>query len=140
MVRSRLLWPVLALALVAAGCGDNSTAPSGDTSTPVSISETFFGTVTVSGGSTTSFTVSRAGSVTAQLTDLTPDNTVTLGLLLGTWNGNSCTVANGLIKDNATLNSTVVGTATGPGTLCVRVYDVGGLTAPTDYAVKVDHF
>jgi hypothetical protein len=138
MVRSLLLWPALALALAAAACGDNPTTPAGDTSTPVQITETFVGTVTVNGGSTTPFTVNRAGQVQAQITDLAPDNTVHVGLLLGTWNGNSCAVS--IVKDDTALSGAVIGNATGPGTLCIRVYDTGGLAAPTDYAVKVDHF
>jgi hypothetical protein len=137
MVRSLLLLPALSLAIVAAGCG--SKTPTTPTDTPaVQVTETFFGTVTVSGGATSTFTEEKAGSVSVQLTALTPDDSVKVGLQLGTWNGTSCAVS--ITKDDAVLNSVLLGTATGPGTVCVRVYDVGGLTQPTDFEVKVDHY
>ncbi|HTM05043.1 MAG TPA: hypothetical protein VL173_16155 [Vicinamibacterales bacterium] len=138
MVRSLLLLPALSLALLAAGCGsDTPTAPA---DTPaVQVTETLFGTVTVNGGATSTFDEAKAGSVTVQLTALTPDDTVKVGLQLGTWNGTSCAISS-VVKDDAVLNSVLLGTATGPGTLCVRVYDVGALTQPTDFEVRVDHY
>src|SRR5215213_7810331 len=105
---------------------------------PVVISETFSGTVTVNGAFTHPFTVTRAGAVTAQVTALAPDDTITLGVALGTWNGIACQVV--IASDAAKLSSTVPGTATAPGALCVRLYDVGGLAAATTYDVKVDHY
>jgi hypothetical protein len=45
-----------------------------------------------------------------------------------------------IANDSAKLSSAVLGTATTPGVLCVRIYDVGGLTTATNYDVKVDHF
>lgn len=137
MVRSLLLLPALSLAIVAAGCGsDTPTAP---TDTPaVQVTETFFGTVTVNGAATSTFDEAKAGSITVQLTALTPDDTVKVGMELGTWDGVGCAV--GVSTTSAALNSSLIGTATGPGTLCVRVHDVGGLTQPTDFEVRVDHY
>jgi hypothetical protein len=106
--------------------------------TPAIVSETFSGTVTVNGAFTHPFTASRAGSVTAQVTALAPDDTITLGLALGTWNGIACQVV--IANDTAKLSSAVLGTATAPGSLCVRLYDVGGLAGATSYDVKVDHY
>ncbi len=60
-----------------------------------------------------------------------------LGISLGTWNGNTCQVV--LAKDNATLGSIVLGTASSAGTLCARVYDVGNLTEPASYEITVVH-
>jgi ABC-type amino acid transport substrate-binding protein len=136
---SRLICaPVLVALLVATGCGDDTT-PAPTTETPTQISETFSGTVGVNGAFSHPFTVTRAGSVAVQVTALSPDGTATVGLALGTWNANnSCQVV--IAKDSATVSSSVLGTATAPGTLCIRVYDVGGFTGATNYDVKVDHY
>jgi hypothetical protein len=104
----------------------------------VPVTQTFSGTVTVNGALTHPFAVNRAGEVTVRLTALSPDDTVTLGLALGTWNGIACQVV--IANDAAKLSSTVLGTATTSGSLCVRVFDVGGLTAAADYELQVDHF
>jgi len=137
MLRRLILAPVLVAAVIAAGCGDDTiTAPPLDS--PASVSETFSGTLTVNGAFTHPFTVTRAGSVSAQVTALAPDDPITLGLAMGTWNGIACQVV--IANDTAKLSSVVLGTATAPGLLCIRVYDVGGLTSATAYDVKVDHF
>jgi hypothetical protein len=94
--------------------------------------------VSINGAFATPFAVTRAGQVTVEITALSPDNTVTVGLTLGTWNGSACQAV--ISNDSAKLSSAVIGTATAAGTLCVRVYDVGQLAAPTDYEVKVDHY
>ena len=137
MLRRLILAPVLVAAVMAAGCGDDP-APTTQTPAAVLLTETFSGTVTVNGAFTHPFAVTRAGSVTAQLTAVAPDDTVTLGLALGTWNGIACQVV--IANDTAKLSTSVLGTATAPGSLCVRLYDVGGLATPTTYDVKVDHY
>ena len=137
MLQRLMLAAVLVAAAVATGCGDEDpiTAPP---ESPIPVTETFSGTVTVNGAFTHPFAVAKAGSVQAQLTALSPDDTVTVGLALGTWNGIACQVV--ITSDSAKLSTSLLGTATAPGSLCVRVFDVGGLTAPTNYDVKVDHF
>ena len=138
MLRRLMLAAVLVAAGLAAGCGNDNSTPAPTTETPTAISETFTGSLSVNGAFTHPFIVSRAGSVTAQITALAPDDTVSLGLALGTWNGVSCQIV--ITSDTARLSSTVLGTATSSGALCVRVFDVGGLTATTTYDVKVDHY
>ena len=128
--------PALLLAGLAAGCSDNTSTVT--PTPPVQVSETFAGTVTINGAFSHSFLVDTAGAVTAQLITLSPDNTVTVGLALGTWNGTACQLI--IANDAAKLSASVLGTATAPGTLCVRVSDVGQLAAPTDYEVRVDHY
>lgn len=137
MLRRLILAPVLTAAVMLAGCSEDAvTTP--PTETPAIVSETFSGSVTVNGAFTHPFTVSRAGSVVAQVTALAPDDTITLGVALGTWNGLACQVV--IANDTAKLATAVQGTATAPGSLCVRLYDVGGLGAATSYDVKVDHY
>jgi len=45
-----------------------------------------------------------------------------------------------LANDAATSLGVVTGTASTAGNFCVRVSDVGRLTAPTDYEITVRHF
>ena len=137
MLRRLILAPVLVAAGRCAGCGDEPTAPE-DPETPVVVSETFSGTVTVNGAFTQQFTVGRAGEVSAQIVALAPDDTVTLGFTLGTWNGLACQAV--ISNDAAKLQTAVLGIANAPGTLCVRIHDVGGLTAATTFDVTVQHF
>ena len=138
MLRFRTFRALLLLAPLAAGCGDNSTnTPTAPT--PVAVTETFSGTLTPNGGVTHEFVVQQAGTVTARLTALAPDNTVTIGLNLGTWNGAVCAAL--LPNDKAMLNTTVTGNAQNTGLYCARVYDAAGtLTTSIDYTIDVTHF
>jgi hypothetical protein len=122
---------------VTAACGDDNT-PITTPTPPTLLTDTFSGTVTVHGSFSHPFTVSRAGTVTAQITALSPDDTVTVGFALGTWNGSACQLV--ITNDAAKISTAVLGTATVPGDLCVRVSDVGQLAAPTDYELRVDHY
>jgi len=139
---SLLLLPVVAAALLASACGSSST-PSAPTTTPTQLTDTFSDTLTVNGGVTFPFGVQQTGTITATLTALAPDPSVTVGLLLGTWNGAACSISagsSGIINDAAVLNTSITGSATGTGNFCVRVYDVGKLTAPTTFTVSIVHF
>lgn len=137
MVRSMTLSAlVAATALAGSACdSDPITAP---TDPPASVTEQFSGDLNPNGGRTHAFTVNQAGTVTARITSLAPDATVTVGLSLGTWNGAVCQII--LANDNATLNTSVVGNATATGSFCVRLYDVGRLTQTVQYTVEVTHF
>jgi len=45
-----------------------------------------------------------------------------------------------IVNGTAKLNSVMVGLATAKVTLCVRVFDVGSITAATSYTVTVEHY
>ena len=75
--------------------------------------------------------IQRAGHPTAIASNYGQEATI------GTWNGISCTII--LANDNALQGTTVTGTASGVGTLCARVYDVGKVTSPLDYQITVIH-
>jgi YD repeat-containing protein len=138
MLRSRTFRALLLLAPLAAGCGDDTpTAPTAPE--PVAVTESFTGTLTPNGGRTHEFVVQQAGTTSVRLTALTPDDTISIGLSLGTWNGAVCQAI--LSNDKAALNATVTGTAQQTGLFCARVYDAAGsLTAATDYTISVTHF
>jgi len=126
------------VAIAAAACGSNNILNPTPGPPPVSVTETFTATVTVNGASTQPFTVSTIGTVSVKLSALSPDDTATIGLSLGTWNGANCTLI--ITNDAAVLNTTVTGTAQSVGQFCARVYDVGKLTAPTDITLDITHF
>jgi hypothetical protein len=128
----------LLLAPLAIGCGDDNNSNLPNTPTPVSVTETFAGNLNPNGGRTHPFVVLQAGAVSVKLTALSPDDTVTVGLSLGTWNGQVCQII--LRNDAALLNNTVIGTAQQTGQFCASIYDVGQLTASTDYSIDITHF
>ena len=132
-----LIVPVL-FALTSAACGDNlsTTTPTDTTSTTAT--ETFSGAISRNGAATHTFTTARSGSVTATLSALNPDNTLTIGLSLGTWNGESCQVV--IARDSTVVGNSIVGTASAAATFCVRVYDASAsITEQTSYDVQVVH-
>ncbi len=129
-------------ALTAAACGDSSTGPTDPGTTPVEITELFPsegpGTLTPNGGITHLFVVQQSGSIVVTLTTLTPEG-FTVGMGLGTWNGTTC--AQTIVSDAATQGTGIVGTATGTGNYCVRVFDAAGsFTGPVEYQLAVSHF
>ena len=119
----------------AAGCGDDPvTAP---VETPEQFTETFTGTVGILGASTQVFTTTRAGQAQVQIGSLSPDGAAIISLIFGTWNGQACQLV--LVNDNATTGTALLGNAS-VGSFCVRLSDIGKLTQPTDYSIKVTHF
>ena len=127
---------VLACGL-AAGCDDPPPlAP--DEPAPVQVTETFTGTLNVNGASMHTFVITEGpGRTDALLESLSPDSAAVVSFIFGTWNGSYCTVT--FVKDDATTGSQFLGTASA-GSFCVRVSDVGRLTQPTDYSIRVQHY
>jgi hypothetical protein len=129
------LLALLFMAGAAPGCGANTaalTAPTLPTAT-----DTYSGTMTRNGGFDYPFASTQAGTVTASFTNIGIDNTIALGLGLGTWNGSTCSIL--LVNDNATVGVTVSGAVSAAGSLCVRVFDVGYVGDPLAYQVQVVH-
>src|SRR5581483_7895429 len=129
----RLFVRALLLILVAgaaSACGSNnntSTIPTGPT-LPTVLTETFDGTLKHNAAYTHPFSVGAAGSVSVFLISSVDagnpsNNQIPLGVSLGTWNGASCSIV--IANDNVSPGSSITGTATAAGNLCVRVYDVG---------------
>jgi len=118
------------------GC-DDDLPPTGPIDVPIQVSETFSGTVTINGAATHVFLSTRPGEALATLTSLAPDPATVVSFTFGTWNGIYCQVI--LAKDDATTGANLIGTASA-GTFCVRISDVGLLSAPTDYVITVRHY
>ena len=124
--------------IAATSCGDDS-PPAAPVETPVQITETFTGTLNVNGAAMHTFVTDKGpAQAVATIDSLSPDSAAVVSFIFGTWNGNNCQVI--LVKDDATTGSSLVGTASAVGSFCVRVSDIGRLTAPTDYSIKVTHF
>ena len=136
---SRKLYPalVLAAALLGAGC-DNvvENAPTPTTPAPTTTTN-FEGTINPNGAGTHTFNTVAAGTVTVTLTEVTPDATIPVSVVLGTWNGVVCQTS--IAMDTVVQNNQLLGSVSGPGSLCVRVHDNGRLTAPLSYKLSVVH-
>ncbi|MFN8062813.1 MAG: hypothetical protein U0Q12_26920 [Vicinamibacterales bacterium] len=139
-VRSRRagLWAGLLCGCIAVSSCNSNTPTSPTTTTPVSVTDVFSGTVNRNGANSHSFTVASSGTVTATLSSVTPDSALVLGFALGTWNGTGCQVV--IASDKAAQGTNVVGTASTAGSLCVRIYDVGNVVDPVSYEVQVVHY
>ena len=128
---------VLAAVVVLASCGDDEINTPTAPTPPVPITETFSGSVTRNGAVTHSFTTQASGTVTATLTALAADEGTKVGLALGTFNGVACQLV--ITKDDAVSGTVVTGAVSALGSLCVRIYDTGGLTQTADYEIQVAH-
>ncbi len=128
---------VLPLAMFAAACeGDLAKIPT--TPDPVTVTETFTGTININGAATHTFFTSATGTVTATLLSLGENPPAAIGLSMGTLSGSTCSQV--LTNDKAVVTSIVSGTVTTlGGSLCVRIYDVGSLTESVPYEIRVEH-
>jgi hypothetical protein len=130
---------VVSLALAAAGCSDtiNVTSPSEPSApvpTPEPVTETFGGSIT-QGGTAYHVVFSRLGAVTLTMTAIGPDQSATVGMSIGVLNSVACAA----IMENPTarVGSQLLGTATGPTTICVRVFDAGTIAADATLTYEV---
>ncbi len=129
---------VVILATAVAACDDETPiTPNLPTNPgqPLTFTETFNGAINMNGAATSNFTATTGGSVTATLTTVSPDATIAVGLSLGTWTGSACQVV--IANDNALQGAIVTGTVTSAASLCVRIYDIGKVTAPVNYTITV---
>jgi hypothetical protein len=134
----KLVALVLPLAMLVTACeGDLADIPT--TPDPVTVTETFSGTLTVNGAATHVFFTTATGAVTATLTSLGDEPPTAVGMSLGTYSTTQvCSTV--LSRDNAVVTTVVEGTVTTlGGSLCVRIYDVGSLAKPVPYEIRVSH-
>ena len=131
---------VLVLILVASSvwaCSNNTTTPTSPTTTLPTITATWTGTLNQNGGTTYPFTA-QVGPIAATLTSIAPDETVRIGMSLGSWNGSACAVA--IASDNLAQGGAVNGSVSAAGNYCVRVYDVGNIVDPVSFTVILAHY
>jgi hypothetical protein len=130
---------VVSLALAAAGCSDtiNVTSPSEPSApvpTPEPVTETFGGSIT-QGGTSYQSVFARVGTVTLTMTGIGPDPSTTIGMSIGVLNGVACTAA--MENPTARVGSQLIGTATGPTTICVRLFDAGTIAADATLTYEI---
>jgi hypothetical protein len=134
---------LVAVAVLATGACSNDTLSSLTTPTnPTIFTDTFTGTLSQNGSFTHSFTTASLGAVTVTIVTLAPNASQIVGLSLGVWNGTSCSTSpqtGGSSSDTATTGSSITLNASAAGSLCVRLYDVGFVTAPVLYTLQVTH-
>ncbi len=130
----------LAVVMTACGGGDDLSTPTAATdTTPTAL--LFEGQLTVGGSAFYSFTVGVAGNTNVMLASVTTTTApgtslpVVLGLALGTPTGTDCTITNAL-PTAAGLTSQLVNSLQ-PGTYCARVYDIGNLKTPVNFAIRI---
>ena len=139
MRRSTICGLVLsAFAALAGACGGTTTTP---TPTPTLVTDTLSNTLAPNGAYTHQIAVSAAGVITATLTTVSPDSTVAIGFDMGTYSTLTSTCQVVLSNTAALQGAILTGNAQTAGTFCVRVYDVGRVTAdaPVTYTVTVTH-
>ena len=133
---------LLVCGLLTAACGNSSdsstTAP---TSTGPS-TEIFAGTLAVQGSGFYSFTVATTGQVSITLASLTttkpgPALNNVMGLGVGQPLGTDCSVTNSVAAAPA-LAAQLVNSLT-PAIYCTRIYDLGNLTAPVNFTIRIVH-
>jgi len=130
-----LLNLAVACSLAAVACGASQAATAAPTPTP--ITENFSGAIDKNGAVTFTFTVTAPGAITASITSLSPVVTLAVGMSIGTWDGTVCSAS--LSNDNARVSDQLTGNTSLTGSYCIRVYDVGNITATEQVAVTVTH-
>ena len=132
------------LTCLAAACGSDATptTPS-STTTPTTQTKVFAGSLEVGASSFYSFTPSQAGTVSVTLASLTVGtgtgvtSNVVMGLGVGVPAGTDCSLTTSV--DTAAALVAQMSNAMSPGTYCVRIYDIGNLTEPVRFAIRIVH-
>ena len=131
---------VLLLAFVTSGCSsDDSSSPTSPT--VVATTETLSGTVDVGGSAVHQFTVALSGGqVNVTLTAAGPPSTIYMGIGIGTYSSDTCTLLSGAsVVTQAGSTAQLTGTVNA-GSYCLKVFDAGNQTASITYAVTLTHF
>ncbi len=124
---------VFTAAMVFAGCGSDKT-PTTPSTTSGPMTENWSSVIAPGGASTRTFTLNSAGTI---VVTLTVGPTVGLGVGLPRTNGGGCRL--GVSVNASPGTAPQINTQADAGQYCVQVYDLGTLTDPAGFALKIDH-
>ena len=143
--------PITALLAVlvafdAACSHNNTTSPSTTaattTTTAPTTSESFVGTLMVGQFMFQSFNIGTNGTVNVTINSVSGSgvpSTVHLGLGIGTPTAYDCTYTSSVTASSTDPAPPQLTGAFGPGVFCVRVWDVGNLSAPANFNITIAH-
>jgi len=120
--------------MLVAGCGSDKTPTTPSTTSSI-VSENWSSALAPGGTSTRSFTVKSAGTISVTLTGA--GATVGLGVGLPRVSGGGCRL--GAAVDASAGSTPQISTQADAGQYCVQVYDLGTLTDPVGFSVKIEH-
>ena len=123
------------LAVMSAACGSSTSTATSPSTTTTAGPETWASVLAPGGFSSRSFTLKAAGTITVTMTSA--GATVGLGVGLPRVTGGGCRLG---VAVNAAASATPqITTQADAGQYCVQVYDLGTLTDPIPFALKIDH-
>ena len=133
---------VLVLGVLVVGCNNDNNSPVAPTTPSAITTELFSGNLAVRGSSFYSFTTLQKSAVRLTLASLTaptshPALTTVVGLGIGVPSGIDCAMTSS-VNTSAGLTAQVANEMN-PGTYCARIFDVGSLTAPADFAIRIEY-
>ena len=135
-IRDSPLWIVVAAgaAIMLASCGSDNNTPTTPSKPSGPMTENWSSVVAPGGASTRSFSVNSAGTI---VVTLTAGPTVGLGVGLPRTSGGGCRLG---VAVNASPGTTPqINAQADAGQYCVQVYDLGTLTDPVGFALKIEH-
>ena len=135
----------LIVALLCSACGNSpaTTSPSTTTTTPSRTTELFTGSLAAGDSQFYSFTVGQSGTTDITLVSLTPVGAARpalanpVGLGIGTPAGTGCSLSTALTAQPAL--TAQLSTSTPATTYCADIYDIGSLTVPAAFTVRIVH-
>ncbi len=135
-VSTRRAAVLIVLAMALAACGNKTTTPTSPSTTTAAGPENWSSVLAPGGASSRSFTVNAAGTVNVTMTNA-GGNVIGLGVGLPRTTGGGCRL--GVAVNVAAGSSPQITTSADAGQYCVQVFDLGTLTDPIPFAIKIDH-
>jgi len=132
----------LLLTSLGAGCGNDSSTPTTPSTSTAPTTEVFTGSLDVKGSSFYSFSVLSTGTVSVMLASITLGSpsaaaAIPVSLGVGVPAGLGCGVTTAVTVAPA-LTSQIANSLTA-GIYCVNIADIGNLTAPVNFAIRIVH-
>jgi hypothetical protein len=128
-------WRVMGIIalMMLAGCGGDNT-PTTPSNTSTTMTENWSSVLAPGGASTRTFTLNTAGTI---VVTMTAGPTAGLGVGLPRTSGGGCRLG---VSVNASPGTTPqISSQADAGQYCIQVYDLGTLTDPVGFALKIEH-